>query len=431
LWKTVWKMDGNKVWETIVSKVSERIPEQSFNTWIRPLRLKAFENGELVVATPNNFYIDWIEEHYMSIFKQVLKELALNGVKIRFVSERRRKKLKAVDVQVPANTSMFQPHYSLAVAQNPGKVYNPLFIYGKVGLGKTHLLHSIGNYVFKHRQGLKVCYVSCEVILNEMIESIKDGTMSQFKQKYRSFDVFLLDDVQFLSQKERLQEEIFHIFNYLYNANKQIVLTSDSLPQEIPYLEERLASRFAWGLIADLKPPDFETRVAILKKKAELYNVVIPEDALLYIAEHIRGNIRNLESAIVRVMAVASLTGTRIDLELVKECLSEILKVSKKITLPDIQERVAKAFDIPLSVLRSKKRSAHIVLARQVAMYLAREILQMPLKEIGKAFGGKDHTTVMYACQKVEQLMEKDVELREKVFHIKKLIQSFTQGNWT
>ncbi|OYV03592.1 chromosomal replication initiation protein DnaA [candidate division bacterium WOR-3 4484_18] len=424
-------MDGNKVWETIVSKVSERIPEQSFNTWIRPLRLKAFENGELVVATPNNFYIDWIEEHYMSIFKQVLKELALNGVKIRFVSERRRKKLKAVDVQVPANTSMFQPHYSLAVAQNPGKVYNPLFIYGKVGLGKTHLLHSIGNYVFKHRQGLKVCYVSCEVILNEMIESIKDGTMSQFKQKYRSFDVFLLDDVQFLSQKERLQEEIFHIFNYLYNANKQIVLTSDSLPQEIPYLEERLASRFAWGLIADLKPPDFETRVAILKKKAELYNVVIPEDALLYIAEHIRGNIRNLESAIVRVMAVASLTGTRIDLELVKECLSEILKVSKKITLPDIQERVAKAFDIPLSVLRSKKRSAHIVLARQVAMYLAREILQMPLKEIGKAFGGKDHTTVMYACQKVEQLMEKDVELREKVFHIKKLIQSFTQGNWT
>jgi len=435
----LWKMDSNKVWEAIVNKVSEKIPEQSFNTWIRPLKLKTFENGELVIATPNNFYVDWIEEHYLSIFKQVLKELGVGGVKIRFVSEKRRKKLKAVDVQVPTSISMFQPHYtfenfvvgacnslayagSLAVAQNPGKIYNPLFIYGKVGLGKTHLLHSIGNYVFKYRQGLRVCYVSSEVILNEMIESIKDGTMSQFKQKYRSFDIFLLDDVQFLSQKERLQEEVFHIFNYLYNAGKQIVLTSDSLPQEIPYLEERLASRFGWGLIADLRPPDFETRVAILKKKAELYNVTIPEDALLYIAEHIRGNIRDLESAIVRVMAVASLTGARIDLGLVKECLSEILKVIEKITLPEIQESVAKAFDISLSTLRSKKRSAPVVLARQVAMYLAREILQLPLKEIGKAFGGKDHTTVMYACQKVEQLMEKDVDFRERVFHIKKLI---------
>lgn len=303
----------------------------------------------------------------------------------------------------------------MAVAESPAKSYNPLFIYGGVGLGKTHLLQAIGNFITLNNNEKRVLYVSSETFMNEMIASISSGTMRAFRDRFRTVDVLLIDDIQFLVGKESTQEEFFHTFNDLYNMHKQIVATSDSHPKEIN-LEERLRSRFEWGLVSDIQPPDFETRVAILSKKAELEHVVVPNDVLAYIANQVKSNIRELEGSLIRVVAYASLTKSDISLDLCREVLRDLFNDDyRPITIDLITDMVAKEFNLKVSDLKAKKRTASIVFPRQIAMYLAREMTDFSLPEIGRFFGGKDHTTVIYGFDKIKERLNHDEKLRNLV----------------
>ena len=320
---------------------------------------------------------------------------------------------------VVGNGNRFAHAASIAVAESPAKTYNPFFIYGGVGLGKTHLLHAIGNSVLKKYPNLKIMYLSSEKFVNEFINCIRDGKDIIFRNKYRNIDLLLIDDIQFLAGKERTQEEFFHTFNTLYDAHKQIVISSDSQPKEIPTLEERLRSRFEWGLITDIQPPDLETRIAILKKKAEKDKINLPDDVALFIANKIKSNIRELEGSLIRTVAYAFLNKRTIDLELVKEVLKNIFpKDFENMTIDTIQEVVAKYFNIPTSDMKKKKRSKSIAFPRQVAMYLSRTLTNSSLPEIGANFGGRDHTTVIHACSKIKDLKEKDLNFNAQLEEI-------------
>ncbi|HJC99482.1 MAG TPA: chromosomal replication initiator protein DnaA, partial [Candidatus Dwaynia gallinarum] len=318
---------------------------------------------------------------------------------------------------VVGNSNRFAHAASLAVAESPSKAYNPLFIYGGVGLGKTHLMHAIGHLINENNKNLKVVYITSEKFINELISAIKDDKNIEFRNKYRNVDVLLIDDVQFIAGKERTQEEFFHTFNALHESNKQIILSSDRPPKEIKTLEERLCSRFEWGLIADIQPPDYETRIAILRKKADVDKLNIPNEVLIYIATKIKSNIRELEGALLRVVAYTNLTNSNVSLDLAKEALKDLIntKNSKTITIEYIQETIANYFDLNIEMLKSQRRTQNIAFPRQIAMYLCRKLTDSSLPKIGENFGGRDHTTVIHAYEKILNKIESDQDFNNTI----------------
>ena len=321
---------------------------------------------------------------------------------------------------VVGNSNRFAHAASLAVAESPSKAYNPLFIYGGVGLGKTHLMHAIGHLINENNSNLKVVYVTSEKFINELISAIKDDKNIEFRDKYRTVDVLLIDDVQFIAGKERTQEEFFHTFNSLHESNKQIILSSDRPPKEIKTLEERLRSRFEWGLIADIQPPDYETRIAILRKKADVDKLNVPNEVLIYIATKIKSNIRELEGALLRVVAYTNLTNSNISLELAKEALKDLINIknSKIITIEYIQETISNYFDLTIDIIKSQRRTQNIAFPRQIAMYLCRKLTDSSLPKIGEKFGGRDHTTVIHAYEKILNKIESDPEFNNLIIEL-------------
>ncbi|MEW6088866.1 MAG: chromosomal replication initiator protein DnaA [bacterium] len=429
------------LWDKIKENIQTKIPHQAFDTWFRPTQMLSSSNNNIQIEVPNIIYRDWLVTHYTDIIKDIIKEITneekeiifsitqnqLNPAEVKHFIHKEEPVIFENNLNtnyifenfVVGNSNRFAHAASIAVAESPSKTYNPFFIYGGVGLGKTHLLHAIGNSVLKKYPSLKIMYLSTEKFVNEFINCIRDGKDIIFRNKYRNIDLLLIDDIQFLAGKERTQEEFFHTFNTLYDAHKQIVISSDSPPKEIPTLEERLRSRFEWGLITDIQAPDLETRIAILKKKAEKEKINLSNDVALFIANKIKANIRELEGSLIRTVAYAFLTKRPIDLELTKEVLKDIFpKDFDNINIDTIQEVVAKYFNIPTSDMKKKKRSKSIAFPRQVAMYLCRTLTNLSLPEIGENFGGRDHTTVIHACLKIKGLREKDLNFNNQVEEI-------------
>ena len=445
------------LWGKVLEKLEQDLSKPSFETWLKPTQPVTLVENTLVIGVPNEFARDWLETRYAPLLQEAVHDVLKMPLRIDFVIVDSQGEPKEGTVNreaakvpspTPANQESFtapvlNPKYtfdtfvvgnsnrfahaaSLAVAEAPAKAYNPLFIYGGVGLGKTHLMHAIGHYVLANQANCKVVYVTSEKFTNELINAIRDDTTVDFRNRYRGVDVLLIDDIQFLAGKERTQEEFFHTFNALHEASKQIVISSDRPPKEIPTLEERLRSRFEWGLITDMQPPDLETRVAILRKKAELDNLNIDDEVLLYIATKIDTNIRELEGALIRVMAYSSLNNTtEITVDLTTEALKDILPDSKPkiITIKNIIEVVAEHFQLTTQDLIGKKRTRAVAYPRQIAMYLCRELTDSSLPKIGEEFGGRDHTTVMHANDKIKRELEEDLELQRDVEEIKKKLQ--------
>ena len=443
--------NGNELWSIILANLSQTLNKQSFDTWFKPTRVVSYLNKKLTLEVPSQFFIDWLKDHYMDKLKEFAKKTTNEEIIIEFtiakdlqskplpdknkISENKNNTIayttsssnnKILKLNpkytfnnfVIGNNNRFAQAASLAVAEAPAKAYNPLFIYGGVGLGKTHLLHAIGNYINNLTPDKKLVYVSSETFMNEMISSISSRTMKNFRERFRTVDVLLIDDIQFLAGKESTQEEFFHTFNDLYNMQKQIVATSDSHPKEIN-LEERLRSRFEWGLVADIQSPDFETRFAILSQMAENEKVIVPNDVLAYLSNQFKSNVRELEGSLTRVIAFSTLTKKEINIDLTKEVLRDIFSDDyRPITIELITEIVAKEFNITLSQLKSKKRTSNIVLPRQIAMYLAREMTDFSLPEIGRFFGGKDHTTVIYGFDKIKEKISQDKKMKDLVNYL-------------
>ncbi|MCU0607692.1 MAG: chromosomal replication initiator protein DnaA [Candidatus Edwardsbacteria bacterium] len=436
------------LWAEAGEKIRQRIDPGSYKTWIEPLTVSSIGDSALTLKVPNKFFIDWLEKHYLSFINQAIAEAFQQPLSAVFVAPddpaatapRPERPQAAATVQL-ADDSTLRERYTfdkfvigrnsefayaaaMAVAEAPGRTYNPLFIYGGVGLGKTHLTQAIGNHIRIRKPRTKVLYIPAENFLNELIHSIQNRKSLEFKNKYRSLDVLLIDDVQFLSEKTQSQEEIFHTFNALYESRKQIVLTSDRPPKDIAHLEERLVSRFQSGLVADIQAPDIETRIAILKKKAELDHLVVPGDVLYFIAESVKSNIRELEGCLTRVVGFASLVGRELSTDLAREVLRDIISTRQKtVTIDVIQRTVAGFFSVPEESLRSKKRTKELVHPRQIAMYLSRSLTTASLNDIGSRFGGKDHTTVIHAVAKIQNAVATNAEVDEQVKAITKLIQ--------
>jgi chromosomal replication initiator protein len=438
----------SEAWSRILHALRASVSDQTYRTWFSPLRADRIENGRLHIAVPNPFFIDWIQEHYSPL----IETLAASELPVPMAVDfdvsgdyaDRTKRYHPIEIlEAPARSGSsvnglpapngdhcLNARFSFenfvvgksnefcvaaaeAVSAKPGQVYNPLFIYGGVGLGKTHVMQAIGNRVLQDRSHAIVRYVSSEKFMNEMIQSIRRGTTFDFKRTYRSADLLLIDDIQFLSGKEGTQEEFFHTFNTLYEANKQIVITSDRAPKELKNLEERLVSRFNWGLVSDIGKPDYETRVAILRRKAELEEASIPDDVIMLVAERITTNVRELEGSLVRLFALASLTGSQITAELAEDLLRDLMnkQVARPVDVADVLRVVSKHFGVSIEALRSKRRTSSLAFARQVGMYLAKLLTGSSLAEIGAQLGGRDHTTVLYACDKIENLRASDPEL--------------------
>jgi chromosomal replication initiator protein len=424
--------------------------DQAFNIWFGPVAFVSESGEALTLEVPDKFFRDWLLERYSDVLRsgvakaagkdlkiefrlkdspaEAPQEAALTGQKKEkpfwpFAKERRHtpKEIGLLDKYtfesfVVGPSNQFAHAAALAICDSPAKVYNPLFMHGGVGLGKTHLMHAIGQRAAQKFPKYKVLYITSEEFTNQMISAIQNRTMPKFKEKYRSVDVLLIDDIQFIANKESTQEEFFHTFNALHDAHKQIVVTSDKPPKEIHGLEERLVSRFLYGLVTDIQPPDFETRMAILKKKSEKETIALGDDVFYFLAEKIRSNIRELEGALIRVVAYAKLIGKDVSVDLVKEVLKDMIKeTEKKVTVDLIQQKVSEYFDIKLSDMRAKKRSRTIAYPRQVAMYLARQLTDYSLPEIGEHFGGRDHTTVLHACEKIEGDLKTKKGLKELV----------------
>jgi len=424
----------NEVWNQIVASLDQRIDKHSLETWIQPVKPLELTDRAFTIGVPSKFFATWLENHHADIIRQTLKEITGRDLDLEFsvLSVERppegpiagspspvtaRRKVEGANLNpkytfeafVVGGGNNFAHAAAMAVAERPARAYNPLFIYGGVGLGKTHIMQAIGSYVLTTKPDLRVCYVSAEKFMNEMIYSIQRGNTISFRTKYRGMDVLLIDDVQFLAGKESTQEEFFHTFNSLYDAHKQIVMTSDRAPKEIPTLEERLVSRFEWGLVTDIGPPDYETRVAILKRKAEDENLGIPDEVFHMIAEAIKVNIRELEGSLVKLVAFSSFTGRAITPELAEEVLRDILSPqSRTITVDDIKRIVAAHYKLAPDALVSRRRTNAIAFPRQVAMYLSRMLTDHSLNDIGSAFGKRDHTTVMHACDKVGEKARSD-----------------------
>ena len=461
------------LWDRCLESLKKDVNRQSFETWFKPTKASLGENHTLKVRVPNEFFRDWIRDHYQPQIQKALKTLHPEQLEIQFEVEPTPPKIENPTSAVPTtpvemqtsievvekprltmptptktsgdsefilntkfnfesfvvgNSNRFAHAACLAVAESPARSYNPLFIYGGVGLGKTHLLQAIGNFVVEQNPNIKVLYISSEKFMNDFIQAIQAGRQQDFRNKYRTVDVLLIDDIQFWEGKEATQEEFFHTFNVLYEAQKQIVATSDSHPKEIK-LEERLKNRFEMGLITDIQEPDLETRIAILRKKAESEGILVPNEVTAFIANHAKANIRELEGSMLRVIAFASLTRQEITLEMVKEVLKDSLpNEEKRISVDAIQRVVAERYNCKYSDMKSKKRTKQIAFPRQIAMFLSRELTAHSLSEIGAAFGGKDHTTIIHAYEKIEELLTSDLTLLAEVNSLKKQL---TEGNYS
>lgn len=435
----------NNTWEKALNIIKSEITEISFNTWIKCCEPQSLSDDVLRLTVPNEFTRGILDKRYKDLVIQALKIVTSKTMDVEFrleseVEEEIEDPSEVIDTEdqingsvtvsdemsttlnpkytfnsfVIGNSNRFAHAASLAVAESPAKAYNPLFIYGGVGLGKTHLMHAIGHYILKENPKAQVVYVSSEKFTNELINAIKDDKNEEFRNKYRNIDVLLIDDIQFIAGKERTQEEFFHTFNALHEANKQIILSSDRPPKEIPTLEARLRSRFEWGLIADIQAPDFETRMAILKKKADSDHLNVSNDVMVYVATKIKSNIRELEGALIRILAYSSLTNREITVDLASEALKDIIanKGSTVVTVETIQEAVANYFNLRVDDLKSQKRARTISYPRQIAMYLSRKLTDMSLPKIGEEFGGRDHTTVIHAYEKISENYKTDEALQ-------------------
>ena len=449
----------NQLWDKTLNIIKGELTEVSFNTWIKSIVPISLEQNTIKLQVPNDFTRGILESRYKDLIVNAIKLITSKKYNIDFLissedklsddktsinnTSKSSKAKKSNIIVSDEMSSMLNPKYtfdtfvignsnrfahaaSLAVAEAPAKAYNPLFIYGGVGLGKTHLMHAIGHYILQNNPKAKVVYVSSEKFTNELINSIKDDKNEEFRNKYRNVDVLLIDDSQFIAGKERTQEEFFHTFNTLYEADKQIILSSDRPPKEIPTLEDRLRSRFEWGLIADIQAPDFETRIAILKKKADVEKLNIPNDVMVYIATKIKSNIRELEGALIRTVAYSSLTNREISVELAAEALKDIIsnEENKQVTIDLIQDVVSNYFNLKIEDLKSSRRTRNIAFPRQIAMYLSRKLTDMSLPKIGEEFGGRDHTTVIHAYEKISTNLKNDESLRNVINDLTKKINN-------
>lgn len=443
----------NKVWKEACGTLRGMLSAELFQRWFVPIKPTTINDETLVLAVANEFSRIWLQDNFLSLVREAVSKAAGKPVQVRFVAAANGFKSDSTAAspasatpetaapRPPADMKL-NPRYSfdsfvigpnnhhahaaaLAVAQAPGKAYNPLFLYGGVGLGKTHLMQAIGHYAVNHGKHRKVCYIACEEFTNEFIQAVQTNSMLKFRKKYRQADVLLIDDIQFLAGKEQTQEEFFHTFNSLHDSHKQIVLSSDRPAAEISNLEQRLVSRFEWGLVTDLQPPALETRIAIMRQKAAALHVQLPDAVILFLAERIKTNIRRLEGALVRVAAHASLTGKDTSVDSVESLLHDVLheEAKKTVTIEIIQKKVAEHFDIRFADMTSRRRPANVAFPRQVAMFLSREMTDRSLMDIGESFGGRDHGTVIHACRLIGQKLEKDQRLRQSISYLKESLQ--------
>ena len=432
------------IWDQVLSRVETKVNRHIFYTWFKPTTFIGDDGGSLRIRVPNAMFRNWLTKHYAAVLDEALGEINRRGTAIVFVSELAEVSEPPVVASAPTPTptpelfsgatdegdgspaGSLAPRYSFdtfivgpsnqfahaacrAVAETPSRSYNPLFIYGGVGLGKTHLMHAIGHYVLNHLRTLKLTYISSERFMNEMINAVRYDRVLDFRERYRSVDILLVDDIQFLAGKEGTQTEFFHTFNSLYDSQKQIIISSDCPPHEIPQLEERLRSRFEWGLIADIQPPDLETKVAILKKKADTEGIPLPDNVAIYIAGKIKSNIRELEGSLIRLIAYASLTGREISLPLAQDVLRNVLQHDERaVTIEGIQKFVSDYYQLKHGELKSRNNSKSIAMPRQIAMYLCKSLTSASLPEIGRSFGGKHHSTVIHSIRKVEDMRQRD-----------------------
>ena len=446
----------SKLWDDTLTHLELNLSSQHFSTWIKPLKLVKIEQDMVYLEVPNRFVLDWVKENYGQLIQKILTELSAVNYRLQFdVAGQARDNLpknrsaaspdlQAADttktpVQSPTasdinlnrkytfeefvsgSSNQFAYAAAMAVANNPATTYNPLFIYGGVGLGKTHLVNAIGNAILKKSSQTRISYYTSEKFMNELINSLRYNRMDEFRNKFRSMDVLLIDDIQFIAGKERTQEEFFHTFNALYESHKQIIVTSDKFPKDIPGLEERLRSRFEWGLIADIQPPDVETKLAILKMKAEQNCIKLPEEVALFLSNSVCNNVRELEGYLVRIGAYASLTATPVTLEMARDVLKDILiERNRELSVEEIIKKISSHFNIKISDMKSAKRLKAVVLPRQIAMYLSRQLTSSSYPEIGDRFGGKDHSTIIHAIRKIEKLIEEDFQLRSTIENLKK-----------
>jgi chromosomal replication initiator protein len=447
-------MTGSNIWNDVLSRIETKVNRHIFYTWFKPTSLVGDDGATLHVQVPNSLFRDWLTKHYAGVLDEALGEVERTGTAIVFVTDLSNGAQRGPALAKPAQgapaaaaspaalpsdpaievapevddtpSGGLAPRYSFdtfivgssnqfahaacrAVAEAPSRSYNPLFIYGGVGLGKTHLMHAIGHYVLTHLKTLKLTYISSERFMNEMINAVRYDRVLDFRERYRSVDVLLVDDIQFLAGKEGTQTEFFHTFNALYDSQKQIVISSDCPPHEIPQLEERLRSRFEWGLIADIQSPDLETKVAILKRKAENEGVPLPDNVAIYIAGKIKTNIRELEGSLIRLIAFASLTGREISLALAQDVLRNVLQHDERaVTIEGIQKFVSDYYQLKHGELKSRNNSKSIAMPRQIAMYLCKSLTNASLPEIGRSFGGKHHSTVIHSIRKIEDLRQRD-----------------------
>ena len=431
--------DKTNSWLRIVQSVQKKVDANSFETWFEPTSFIGEEGDALYIKVPNSYFRDWLSFHYSGLINECVQELLGRALDIKYIfdetpssfirrSPEERKTKQGLllnpnlnpnytfDNFVVGSCNQFAQAAATAVAKNPGKSYNPLYVYGGAGLGKTHLMNAIGHFALMNNHRMKILYITTEKFMNELINHLQYGKILDFREKYRSVDILLIDDIHYLGGRERTKEEFFHTFNHLYDSQKQIVISSDCPPREIPHLEERFRSRFEWGLIADIKPPDIETRIAILRKKAEMEDVNLSESVALYIADKVHSNIRELEGYLRRVIAYSSLKGEKIDLDLTKEALKGLLDTSSTIvTVDKIQKLICHKFKIKPSQLKSKNNSPKISFPRQIAMYLSKELTKSSLPEIGKKFGGKHHTTVIHSIRKIEKMRDEDPEFNKEI----------------
>lgn len=453
------------VWQEAQTNLKKVLTEQTYNTWIHPLIFLGATDDTIVLEVPSSFFQKWVTDKYLAMIKEAISAVTSRDYQIEFHigeakpepvrearseqepksskdkdrdKERDKEKDKEKEKDKKDFIPALNPKYtfesfvcgasnqfayaaSQAVANKPATNYNPLFIYGGVGLGKTHLVNAIGNQILARNSKAKICYYSSEKFMNEMINSLRYKKMEEFRNKFRKMDLLLIDDIQFMAGKEATQEEFFHTFNALYESHKQIVVTSDKFPKDIPGLEERLRSRFEWGLIADIQPPDIETKVAILKKKSDLHQVNLPDDVALFLAAGATSNIRELEGMLIRLEAFASLTGNEITLSMAREVMKDIIvEKTRDITVEMIQKHVADHFRIKVSELKSDKRIKTLVVPRQIAIYICRELTKASYPEIGEKFGGKDHSTIIHSVKKIEKQMAADADFKGTVEDIKK-----------
>jgi chromosomal replication initiator protein len=429
------------IWPEVLSILKKEVDAGNYSTWVNSARPLAYIDGTLVIGTIDEFTREWMETRFSTLIRSQLEAKLKRAIFLRFVN--------SLDTENFAITRdieeipMFNPRYtfdsfvtgssnrfahaaSLAVADNPGRAYNPLFIYGGVGLGKTHLMKAIGHSILYNTKSLRVAYVTSETFTNDVVIAIREHKNVELRNKYRTVDILLIDDIQFVAGKESTQEEFFHTFNTLYEANKQIVISSDRPPKEFSTLEERMRSRFEWGLVADIQPPDLETRVAILSKKAKSESYNIPDDVFLFIASKIKTNIRELEGALLQVVAKTSLNHKPINMDTAQEALKEILSSDRprSITIQMVQKAVAQVFNLKMDDFKARRRTNDVAFPRQVAMYLSRQLADVSLTKIGDEFGGRDHTTVMHACDRIKEEMAINRNIKEKIDDVIKILHS-------